>query len=164
MASSDNEGFTDEQVNFFRLSGLLINEGTSIVRKKFDEKVSSSGKKLAHLLKERENDMEEYRTNRTYNSKRVVKKPRLLMDEQWRLLYDTHSKYAQTSKEFDLTLLTVLFSILLKEKGPNFWSHPPDTKDTSWQADVLRLRYTRNRLYGHVAEMGITLSNLNGLY
>ena len=103
MASVGDAQFTDEEVNFFRLSCLLITEGTSIVRELFDAQVAKSGKKLSHLLRERENDMKDYRRNRSCSPRGTVnKKKGLLTDEQWKLMYETQSKYSQTSKEWDL--------------------------------------------------------------
>jgi hypothetical protein len=129
MASVDLQ----EKANFTRLTRLLVDKGTEALRTTLDA-IHPPASLPAVLA-----------ANRTSLLKL---KPRVINDSQWNLLCPPSGDPA-VSKTFDVTLLTVLFRNIcgLPKTG---WDAIPVETDRSEQANIVRIKSHRNKVYAHV--------------
>ena len=132
---------------FFRLCKLLIGGGTEVMRMQFDQHIPPSElpKKLqqmkSHLL----------------NLKRVITPP------MQKKLYPDDNTYGK-STDFDISLLMILLRNLCGLKPPkstNNWEDMPLDSDRSLEADILRLKQYRNKLFVHVHSCDIKRSEFD---
>ena len=123
------------KANFQRLTRLLVTGGTALLRELFD--MFCPPNDLPKLLK-----------NPTIMSKLKAAK---LTKPQRDCLYPSSGVYGK-SVEFDVTLLfrllRTLFGLIPPAKG---WDALPATSDYSLEADLVRIKYYRNSIYGHVS-------------
>ena len=128
---------TDEKANFQRLTRLLISGGTRLLREIFDKYCPPSalpGKLSDPSIKR------ELRRNLTRPERDI--------------LYPSPGIYGK-SKGCDVTLL---FKLLRKQEisgltpPPGGWDERPAKGDHTLTADLVRIKYYRNRLYAHVKE------------
>ena len=69
---------------------------------------------------------------------------------QWNLLFPASG--SPDSKNFDITLLTILLRNICGLSSPAAgWNAMPSAGDTSISADILRIKFFRNQVYGHIA-------------
>ena len=145
-----NITYSSDLQNGIRLSCLLIEVGTTTVRKIFDNNVLCHSCSLIELLKKSKKCMSDH-------LKPQKGKPRLLTNEQYCLMYPKNG--VATSEKFDLTLLLRLIDILCCTPPPpstqDWRPLPPDT-DGTLSANLVRIRFQRNRIYGHIASMKLT--------
>ena len=143
MASVDMQ----EKANFTRLSRLLVDKGTEALRTTFDT-IRSPASLPAVLA-----------ANRTSLLKL---KPRVINDSQWDLLYPPSGNPA-VSKTFDVTLLTVLFRNIcgLPKTG---WDAIPVETDRSMQANIVRIKSYRNKVYAHVTSTQVDNTAFESLW
>ena len=130
--------------SFFRLCKLLIGGGTEVMRMQFDQQIPpfELPKKLqqmkSHLL----------------NLKRVI------TPSMQKKLYPDDNIYGK-STDFDISLLMILMRNLCGLKPPkstNNWEDMPLDYDLSSEADILRLKQYRNKLFAHVHSCHIETS------
>ena len=141
--------YSNELQNGIRLACLLVDVGTLTVRKIFDNEVSRRGS-LYDLLKGNKPQMKAH-----WNPPKG--KPRLLTNEQFRLMYPT--KGVASSDQFDLTLLFRLLDILCGIPPPpttQDWRPLPPDSDVTLSAYLVRLRHQRNSIYGHITSMKLS--------
>ncbi|XP_070574857.1 E3 ubiquitin-protein ligase DZIP3-like [Ptychodera flava] len=137
--------YSKDIINGARLTALLINEGTEVVRKVFLKIISPRA--LVNVLSE----------NQTLLKALV---PKTLNNRQFLLLFPK-SGQQPSIQDYDLTLMLILIRNLGHFYGglrqPNWpgWVNRPAPTDVSMEADLARLRLFRNELYGHVATTGI---------
>ena len=125
---------TAGKANFQRLARLLISGGTSLLREIFDTihpptilpTILSNPATQAHLMAAR------------------------LTRPQWDCLYPSPGVYGK-STDFDVTLLFRLLRTICSLTRPSTgWDLLPASKDSSLTADLARIKYYRNSVYGHV--------------
>ena len=139
---AESNPYNEEVLNGMRLCALLLEVGTETVRTLFDENVLKAANSLHYLLQQKQREMQDY-VNGTRG------KPRLLIQEQYAKMYPGKQP-ARTAKQFDITLLILLNSILCNMPKPRTgWSTEPNERDLTPSADLVRLRLLRNTLYGH---------------
>ena len=120
--------------NFQRISRLLISGGTTLLREIFDQLCPPSNFPL--ILK----------NPATENQLRSAK----LTKPQWDCLYPSPGVYGK-SADFDVTLLFKLLRTICNLIPPaTGWDALPTSTDHSLAADLVRIKYYRNTLYGHV--------------
>ena len=125
---------TKEKENFQRLVRLLISGGTSLLRQIFDQ-IYPPG----HLPKILSNPA----TVKQLKAARLTK-------PQWDCLYPSPGVYGK-SADFDVTLLFRLLRTICNLTPPaTGWDALPVTTDHSLAADLARIKYYRNSVYGHV--------------
>jgi len=125
---------TREKANFQRLARLLISGGTSSMREIFDKRCPPSN--LPSTLK-----------NPAIEKHLKAAK---LTKPQWDCLYPSPGVYGK-STDFDVTLLFRLLRTICNLTPPTTgWDALPTSTDHSLVADLVRIKYYRNSVYGHV--------------
>ena len=136
-AASDPEDIlrsTSGKENFQRITRLLISGGTSLLREIFDSICPPSN--LPTIL-----------SNPV--TKNQLKAAKLTMP-QWHFLYPSPGVYGK-SADFDVTLLVRLLRTICNLTPPSAgWDELPLSADQSLTADIVRIKYYRNTVYGHV--------------
>ena len=132
---------TSGKTNFQRIARLLISVGTSLLREIFDSICPPS-----HLPTILSNPV----------TKNRLKGAKLTMP-QWHCLCPSPGVYGK-SADFDVTLLFRLLRTICNLAPPaTGWDALPASADHSLTADISRIKYYRNSIYGHVNQgMGIT--------
>ena len=139
-----------EKTNGAKLSRLLIDGGTTVLRKIFDghhppanlaADLNTSKTILSNLLK-----------------KKILHKP------QWEKLFPPGG-VAPDSNTFDITLLFLLLTnICGLTPPPSGWHTKPPASDTSHEANLARVKFYRNVLYGHVTTTGVDTPTFSALW
>lgn len=134
---------TKETTNYARLCRLIIDVGTEALRNKFDtihspavlSSVLASNRKILHVLG----------------------KKKVLNLKQLSLLYPSAPALV-SSKQFDITLLMVLLRNICSLSPPTTtgsWDKLPPVTDISPEADMVRIKYYRNTMYGHAEQASV---------
>ena len=134
---------TKDTTNYARLCRLLVDVGTRVLRETFDN-IYPPG--ILHS---------ELRKPTVLNVLQSLQKKKILNLEQWNRLYPSTSSQV-SSKNFDITLLALLLRNICGLTPPaTGWDTLPSLSDISFQADIARVKYYRNRVYGHVAQASL---------
>ena len=136
-----------EKTNGAKLSRLLIDGGTTVLRNVFDRYHPpanlAAGLTANHL------------TLNTLKTRRVLHQP------QWDLLFPPGG-VTPDSKTFDITLLFLLLTNICGLSSPlSGWHKPPPSSDASLEANLIRIKLYRNELYGHVTSTGVETAAFN---
>ncbi|KAL9959123.1 hypothetical protein ACROYT_G036209 [Oculina patagonica] len=127
---------TTGKTNFQRVARLLISGGTTLLREIFDQICSPSN--LPAILKNPATEKQLKATKLT--------KP------QWDCLYPSPGVYGK-SADLDITLLFRLLRAICNLIPPaTGWDTLPASIDHSLAADLARIKYYRNAVYGHVSQ------------
>ena len=122
--------------NFQRLARLLISGGTMLLREAFDIKCPPNN--LPTILQ-------------NPATKKLLKAAKLTKP-QWDCLYPSPGMYGK-STDFEMTLLFRLLRTICGLAPPaTGWDCLPSSTDHSFGADLARIKYYRNSIYGHVIE------------
>ena len=132
---------TTGKANFQRVARLLISGCTTLLREVFDQICPPSN--LPTILK----------NPATVKQLKAAK----LTKPQWDCLYPSPGVYGKSS-DFDVTLLFRLLRTICNLTPPaTGWDALPVSTDHSLAADLTRIKYYRNSVYGHVShKMEIT--------
>ena len=134
---------TKETANYARLCRLLVDVGTHVLRETFDKKrpVGSLDTVLS--------------TPPTHAILQSLRTKRVLNPLQWGKLYPA-IKSSVSSTNFDVTLLMVLLrNICGLVPPPTGWDNLPAATDLTPEADIVRIKYYRNIIYGHASEASV---------
>ena len=145
MASAVAPSFrsTKETTNYARLCRLLVNVSAHILRETFDKRRPTGD--LHTVLS----------SPPVHAVLQSLLKKRILSPLQWGKLYPA-IKSAVSSKNFDITLLMVLLRNVCSLVPPaNGWDTLPPETDTTLEADIVRIKYYRNTVYGHANEASV---------
>ncbi|CAH3130670.1 unnamed protein product [Pocillopora meandrina] len=130
-----------EKTNGAKLSRLLIDGGTTVLRSIFNGYHSPAS--LSATLNAK------YLTLQNLLRRRILHKP------QWDLLFPP-SGAPPDSQTFDITLLFLLLTNICGLSPPRSgWHNKPPPSDNSLEANLARIKFYRNELYGHVTTTGI---------
>ena len=122
--------------NFQRLARLLISGGTVLLREVFDVKCPPSNLPAT---------LQNPATEKLLKAAKLTK-------PQWDCLYPSAGTYGK-STDFDITLLFRLLRTVCGLTPPvTGWDALPASTDDSLEADLARIKYYRNSMYGHVTE------------
>ncbi|XP_078376267.1 uncharacterized protein LOC144659655 isoform X1 [Oculina patagonica] len=139
-----------EKTNGAKLSRLLIDGGTTVLRTIFD-RYHPPANLLADLHAN-------YLTLNNLLRKRVLHRP------QWDLLFPPGGA-TPDSNTFDITLLFFLLTNICGLSRPlSFWHSKPPPSDTSLEANLARIKFFRNELYGHAATTGVDTPTFSALW
>ena len=139
-----------EKTNGAKLSRLLIDGGTTVLRKVFDG---------FHPPANLASDLNSW--YRTLNS---LLRRRILNRHQWDKLFPPGGA-APDSHTFDITLLFLLLTNICRlSPPPSGWHTKPPTSDTSLQANLARIKFYRNVLYGHVSTTAVDACTFSALW
>ena len=137
-----------EKTNGNKLSRLLIDGGTRVLRNIFDSHHPPAN--LAANLSSRH----------IHPILTRLRHRNVLNGSQWDKLFPPPGGGPPNSINFDITLLFLLLTNICGLSPPpsGSWHKMPPVSDTSTEANLARLKYYRNVLYGHVATTGIQTS------
>ena len=139
-----------EKTNGAKLSRLLIDGGTTVLRKIFD-----GHHPPANLIID---------LNANYPILNNLLRRRVLNGHQWDKLFPPGG-VAPDSKTFDITLLFVLLTnICGLTPPPSGWHTEPLPSDTSHEANLARVKIYRNIVYGHVTTTGVDTPTFSALW
>ena len=143
MASVTPYPCTKETSNYAQLCRLLVEVGSHVLREIFDRVCPPEN--LQAVL-----------TNPTNHAKlQKLQKERVLSITQWEKLYPV-VKRSVFSRDFDSSLLLLLlrniFGLTLPASG---WNNLPPGSDTSPEADITRIKFFRDRVFSHAANVSV---------
>ncbi|CAH3183196.1 unnamed protein product [Porites lobata] len=133
-----------EKTNGNKLSRLLIDGGTTVLRNIFDSHHPRAN--LAAKLS----------STHIHPILTRLRHRNILNGVQWDKLFPPPGGGPPNSKNFDITLLFLLLRNICGLHPPlSGWDRMPPASDTSFEANLARIKYYRNVLYGHVTTTGI---------
>ena len=137
-----------EKTNGNKLSRLLIDGGTTVLKNMFDYYHPPAN--LAANLS----------SKRIHSILTKLRHRNILNGSQWDKLFPPPGGGTPNSINFDITLLFLLLTNICGLSPPpsGSWHKMPPASDTSREANLARMKYYRNVLYGHVATTGIQTS------
>ena len=137
-------------VNLGRVSRLLIDKGSVALRNVLHKIHPPSS--LAAILKAEKPTLQ------------VMKIRRILSLHAWDLLFPASGE-APDSKNFDITLLTVLLRNICRLPPPAAgWNTMPPAVDTSKSADIVRIKLFRHEVFGHITSTQMDDANFEKLW
>ena len=141
---------TDEKANFQRLTRLLMRGGLALLREVFD----SIHPHLPAVL-----------GNPTVKSHLKKLKGKVLTQPELDCLYNPQSGDYGKSTDFDISLLCKLLREICSLTPPaTGWKDLPNITDHSLEADLVRIRIYRNKIYGHNHSMEISNADFANLW
>ena len=145
---------TDEKANFQRLTRLLMRGGLALLKEVFDS--IHPPPSLPAVL-----------SNPVIRTQlQTLRKYRVLTHPEWDCLYNpggpgTFGK----STHFDISLLCKLLRAICSLTPPaTGWDILPNSTDHSLEADLARIKFYRNKIYGHNHSMEITNADFEKLW
>ena len=141
---------SEEKTNGAKLSRLLIDGGTTVLRNVFNYHHPPAN--LAADL------------NANYSALNNLLRRRVLNGHQWDKLFPPGGAMPD-SNTFDITLLFLLLTnICGLSPPPTGWQTKPPPSDNSHEANLARVKYFRNVLYGHVTSTGVDTHSFSALW
>ena len=132
---------TKETSNYARLCRLLVDIGTQALRDTFDA-IHAPGNLHSVLAAEKP-------------TLQYLRKKKIINQIQWRKLFPAIPNLV-SSRDFDTTLLMVLLRNLCGLTAPlTGWDALPAVTDLSREADIARVKYFRNTVYGHAENASV---------
>ena len=139
-----------EKTNGSKLSRLLIDGGTTVLRKTFDHYHPPAN--LASDL------------NSNYSILNNLLRKRVLNGDQWDNLFPPGGGVPD-SNTFDITLLFLLLTNICGLSPPlTGWHIKPSPGDNSLEANLARVKFFRNELYGHVTSTAFDAAIFSSLW
>ena len=149
-AADEALGTTDEKANFQRLTRLLMRGGLALLREVFDS---------IHP------DLQAVLGNPTIKSNLQTLRRRVLTQPEWDCLYNPPSGAYGKSTDFDISLLCKLLRATCSLTPPaTGWDSLPNSTDHSLEADLVRIKFYRNKIYGHNHSMEISNADFENLW
>ena len=140
---------TKETTNYARLCRLLVDVGSQAVRDIFDSIHPTAG---LHLVLARHPEHAKLQSLRAR---------KILNPTQWGKLYPTIPS-SVSSASFDVTLLMVLLRNICGLHAPSTgWDSLPPAADASIEANIARVKYYRNIVYGHASQATVDDATFN---
>ena len=144
MAAASCFNMSKENSNYSRISKLVIDGATWVLRDVFDN-IHKPQPLHAFLIDP---------INHTILKK--LKKARKLTVPQWNKLYPTDPTKVDSSS-FDISLLCALLRSICNLPSPTGgWNNPPASTETNTQDDLVRIRLWRNELIGHAPKAALS--------
>ncbi|XP_046858131.1 uncharacterized protein LOC124451516 [Xenia sp. Carnegie-2017] len=141
------------EANGSRLSKLLINKGTQALKTTLQFNINFRSSNLSNELNKPSNKS----TLESLRKRSVINK------EQWDLLYP--STGLPSLENFDISLLSVLLRNICGLTAPHGgWNNLPSSSDTSISANIARIKFYRNKVYGHTSTTSVDDSTFERLW
>jgi len=135
---------TKETTNYARLCRLLVDVGSHALRDTFNNIHPPAGLHL--VLKPGTPE---------HGTLQGLQKRKILNPTQWGDLYPAIPS-SVSSASFDITLLVVLLRSICKLTPPlTGWDKLPSALDNSTEANIARVKYYRNTVYGHASQASV---------
>ncbi|KAL9961962.1 hypothetical protein ACROYT_G031009 [Oculina patagonica] len=139
-----------EKANGAKLSRLLIDGGTTVLRNVFDR--YHPPENLAADL------------NANYATLKNLLRKRVLRTAQWDQLFPPGGA-APDSKTFDITLLFFLLANICGLSPPlTGWHTKPPPSDTTLEANIARIKFFRNAFFGNLTTTGVDTVTFSALW
>ena len=139
-----------EKTNGTKLSRLVIDGGTTVLRKIFDQHHPPAN--LSSSL------------TANYSILQNLLRRRVLNGHQWDKLFPPGGRIPD-SNTFDITLLFLLLTnICGLSPPPTGWHSKPSPNDKSLEANLARVKFFRNRLYGHMTTTGVDETTFSSIW
>ena len=145
---------TDEKANFQRLTRLLMRGGLALLREVFDSIYPPAN--LPAVL-----------SNPVMRTQlQTLRRNKVLTHPEWNCLYNpsgpgTYGK----STDFDISLLCKLLRAICSLTPPaTGWDILPNSTDHILEADLVRIKFYRNKIYGHNHSMEISNADFEKLW
>ncbi|XP_044163297.1 NLR family CARD domain-containing protein 3-like [Acropora millepora] len=145
---------TQENTNYARLCRLLVDVGCTVLRDTFDSihppanlHVVLSSPSVSSILQS-------------------LRKKRVLNPSQWGKLFPAVAS-SVSSANFDVTLLMVLLRNICGLSPPVStcsWDKLPPDSDNSTEANIVRIKWYRNDVYGHATKASVDDATFNVLW
>ena len=143
---------TKETTNYARLCRLLVDVGTQVLRETFD-RIHPPANLCTTLKRPAEHAVLQ-----------SLRKKRILNATQWSKLYPA-IKSSVSSKDFDITLLMVLLRNICGLVPPaTGWDDLPAATDLTPEADIARVKFYRNTVYGHASQASVDDANFGAYW
>ena len=151
MASSTTSyASTKETTNFARLCRLIVDVGSHALRNIFDSIHPPAG---LHVV-----------LTASQTILRTLRARRILTATQWGKLYPS-SLSSVSSRDFDITLLMLLLRNICGLIPPaTGWDSLPLAADTSAEANIARVKYYRNHVYGNASQASVDDATFNAYW
>ena len=144
---------TKETTNYARLCRLLVDVGSQALRDTFDRLHPPAG---LHLVLAPGTP--------AHGTLQLLRKKRILNPTQWGKLYPTIPSPV-SSASFDITLLMVLLRNICHLTPPvSGWDKLPSAADTSTEANIARVKFYRNTVYGSAFQASVDDATFNTLW
>ena len=151
---------TKKTTNYARLCRLLVDGGTKALRYTFDKFHPPAN--LFNILKP---------GSAKHSTLQSLRKKKILNASQWGKLYPSPPS-SVTSEDFDITLLMVLLRNICGLTAPatttaastHSWDSLPPASNTSVEANIARVKYYRNSVYGHASQASVDDPKFNSLW
>ncbi|XP_046857322.1 uncharacterized protein LOC124450723 [Xenia sp. Carnegie-2017] len=138
--------------NGSRLSKLLVNKGTQALKTTLQSIINLQSSNLKDKL----NDP-------STKSKLTSLKFKVISKQQWNLLYP--STGSPDIESIEISLLTVLLRNICGLTAPHGgWNKLPSSSDTSISANIARIKFYRNKVYGHITTTSVNDSEFEYLW
>ena len=139
-----------EKTNGTKLIRLVIDGGTTVLRKIFDQHHPPAN--LSSSL------------TANYSILQNLLRRRVLNGHQWDKLFPPGGRIPD-SNTFDITLLFLLLTnICGLSPPPTGWHSKPSPNDKSLEANLARVKFFRNRLYGHMTTTGVDETTFSSIW
>ena len=141
---------TRTKANFQRLTRLLMCGGLRLLRETFDS---------IHSPADLPVKLSDPAVKAQLRGSRLTR-------QEWDCLYPSPGVYGKSS-DFDITLIFRLLRTicgLTPPPGPRGWDDLPNSSDNSLVADLVRVKFYRNGVYGHKKSMEISDLEFNDLW
>ena len=139
-----------EKTNGNKLSRLLIDGGTTVLKNIFDRHHPPAN--LASGL------------NANYSILNKLLRRRVLNKDQWEKLFPPTGGIPD-SNTFDITLLFLLITNICGLSPPaSGWHAKPSPSDNSLEANIARVKFFRNELYGHVTSTDVDATSFSSFW
>ena len=155
MASSlPDFASTKENTNYARLCRLLVDVGCTVLRDTFD---SIHPPANLHVV---------LSSTFEFSTLQSLIKKKVLNPTQWGKLFPAGPS-SVSSTNFDVTLLMVLLRNICGLSPPvttHSWDELPPDSDNSTEANIVRIKFYRNDVYGHATKASVDDAKFNTLW
>ena len=145
---------TQEDTNYARLCRLLVDVGCIVLRDTFD--IIHPPASLHVVLS----------SPSVFSTLQSLRKKRVLNPLQWGKLFPAVAS-SVSSANFDVTLLMVLLRNICGLSPPvstGSWGTLPPDSDNSTVANIVRIKWYRNDVYGHATKTSVDDATFNVLW
>ena len=145
--------FTDDVHNAIRISMIIIDVAGDILRNKLEEIICNKNNTFIYKRYDKKSykDVQEYFEKNEY----IYKYNSSFFEDQINAMYPNNNPAANVKNgKFDVTLCSrILLNIVLRPKTD--CDGKPDDKDTSFGANIVRIKFIRDVNWAHVHKLGI---------
>ncbi|XP_067029147.1 protein NLRC3-like isoform X5 [Acropora muricata] len=155
MASSlPDFASTQENTNYARLCRLLVDVGCTVLRDTFDSIHSPAN---LHVV---------LSSPSVFSTLQSLRNKKVLNSLQWGKLFPAVAS-SVSSANFDVTLLMVLLRNICGLSPPvstGSWDELPPDSDNSTEANIVRIKWYRNDVYGHATKASVDDATFSALW